>query len=325
MVIFDESHFIKNKQAQRTKFSVKLAKKTGKVLFLTGTPVLNKPIEVYNVLNIVSPTGYWEFCMRYCGAKKTQWGWDLGGASHLDELRRKMYFMIRRTKEQVLSELPDKTVSVLDTSISPEGKKEYRKIQKEFREWLIENGKNINALYAEALTKVGYLKQVVVRHKNIEEIIENFLESGKKIIVFSQYVEIIERLSKQYVQESVALTGATPTKDRQGIIDEFQNNPEKRIFLSTLKAGGVGITLTAADTVLFTDLDWVPANHLQAEDRAHRIGQKNNVNVYYLITPDTIEEEIWKLLRRKEKVVNQILDGKEDVRRVHITSLLKKI
>lgn len=323
LVVFDESHLIKNPKAIRTKLALQIAKKGKDFLFLTGTPVMNKPLEIFTTFNLISPIKYWDFVMRYCNPKKTTWGWDFSGASHLDELKERMYFMIRLTKEQILPELPEKTVSIIDTEMKDWA--EYNQVRKDYRSWLLENEKNLDALYAEALTKVNYLKQVTVKNKNIEEIVDNFLENGAKILVFSQYTEVIDRLYTYYQDKAVRLTGATPAEDRQGLVDEFQNNEKTRLFLSTLKAGGVGLTLTKADTVVFTDLDYVPANHLQAEDRALRIGQKNAVGVYYLITPDTLEEDIWKLLRRKEKVVEKIMSGDDNVRKVHLKSLFKKI
>jgi len=289
---------------------------------------IKKMRGLHTVYTITTTTGnYVAYGMgsKNCNPKKNAWGWDFSGASNLDELRRMMYYMLRRSKEEVLSELPEKTVTILETKLTPEGRKEYEQVLSDYRSWLLSNDKDMKALYAEAITKVNYLKQVIVKHKNIDDILENFLESGKKIIVFSQYREAIKNLHKKYEKTSVYLSGETPTDERQRIVDKFQQTPEVKIFFSTIKAGGVGITLTAADTVIFTDISWTPAEHLQAEDRAHRIGQKSSVNVYYLITPETIEEDIWKLLQRKEKVVNQILEGKEGVRQVHIKNFLKKI
>lgn len=323
LIILDEAHYVKNRQAKRTKAMFKILKTAKDVIFLTGTPILNRPLEVYPVFNFISPMKFWDFAQRYCGAKETNFGWDYNGASHLDELKERMWWMIRREKKEVLTELPDKTINVLTTNMSDWS--EYNKALNDFRSWLLENDLGTQALYAEALTKASYLKQICVKNKNIKDIIDDFLDNGKKIIVFSQYKETINYLYEIYENISVRLTGDTPVEDRQALVDNFQSNENTRIFFSTIKAGGVGITLTAADTVLFTDLSWTPADHHQAEDRAYRIGQKNNVNVYYLLTPKTIEEKIWKMLRRKEKMVNQIMAGEENVRKVHIKSLLKSL
>ena len=324
LIIVDEAHYIKNKKAIRTKKTINLLKKNKDILFLTGTPILNKPHEIYNIFNFMRPMDFWGdngFARRYCGLIQDNFGrWDYTGATNLDELKEKMSFMIRRDKKEVLDELPDKTINVLETKM--ESWKDYREILNDFRGWL--KGKKLNekAVFAEALTKVNYLKQVVVENKNVKKELDNLLESGKKIIVFSQYKTVINKLHEAYSTKSVKLTGDTPTKNRQELIDKFQEDGDCRIFFSTIKAGGVGITLTEADTVVFTDLDWTPATHQQAEDRAYRIGQKNNVNVYYFITPKTIEEKIWKMLKRKETMINKIMAG-EEARKVHIKTLIK--
>jgi len=326
LVIIDEVHYIKNKKAIRTKKTLNILKKAKDVLFLSGTPILNRPAEIYNVFNFIRPMPFWTsngFAVRYCGLKQDPYGnWDYSGATNLDELKEKMSFMIRMKKEEVLDQLPDKTVSVLETSMK--SWKDYNLIIKDYRKWLKSRKLSERAIFAEALTKANYLKQVVVENKNVTGIIDDFLENGKKLIVFSQYRVIVDRLHAIYADKSVKLTGGTSSNVRQDIIDNFQNKKAIRVFFSTIKAGGVGITLTSADTVLFTDLDWTPATHQQAEDRAFRIGQKNNVNVYYLITPKTIEEKIWKMLKRKEVMINKIMEG-EQARKVHIKTLLSNL
>jgi len=327
LIIIDEAHYIKNKKAQRSKKTMCLLKKTKDALFLTGTPILNRPLEIYNIFNFIRPMPFWGeggFALTFCGAKQGSFGWDLNGATNLDVLKKQMTFMIRRTKEEVIEELPDKTITIIETKL--ENRAKYNSIIKDFRGFLKDNNLNENAIFAEALTKVSYLKQEVVKQKmkSVNEQIDNFLESGKKILLFTQYKGVADYFNFKY-KESVELTGDTPEADRQKAVDDFQNKPEVKIFVSTIKAGGVGLTLTEADTVVFTDLSWTPADHHQAEDRAYRIGQKNNVNVYYMITPETVEEEIWKLFRRKEVMVNKIMEGQEKVRKVHIKTLLKNI
>jgi SWI/SNF-related matrix-associated actin-dependent regulator 1 of chromatin subfamily A len=323
LIIFDESHYIKNKSAKRTKAAFKVAVQAKDALFLSGTPIMNRPAEIYTVHNFMKRTSFWDFANKYCGMTKTNFGYDFTGATNLAQLKEEMSYMHRKTKAEVLTELPDKTINLIETKM--DDWKEYHEIQSDYRAWLEANDLNLSATFAEALTKASYLKQCVVRHKNIKEIIDDFLENDKKIIVFSQYKETIHYLQKIYEKISVSLTGETPVDERQSIVDQFQQDEGVRIFFSTMRAGGVGLTLTAADTVIFTDLDWTPATHAQAEDRAYRIGQKNNVNVYYLVTPDTLEEDIWAMLKRKEKMVNKILAGEENVRKVHLKSILKKI
>jgi SWI/SNF-related matrix-associated actin-dependent regulator 1 of chromatin subfamily A len=326
LIIVDEAHYIKNKKAIRSRKTIKLLKKAKDVIFLTGTPVLNRPYEIYNIFNFIRPMDFWGdngFARRYCGLVQDSFGrWDYTGATNLDDLKEKMSFMIRRTKKEVLTELPDKTINVLETKMK--SWKDYKDILSDFKKWLKDKKLNESAVFAEALTKVNYLKQVVVENKNIKSELDNLLESGKKIIVFSQYKTVINKLYDEYRDKSVKLTGDTPTNDRQGLVDKFQEDGDCKLFFSTIKAGGVGITLTEADSVVFCDLDWTPATHSQAEDRAYRIGQRNNVNVYYFITPKTIEEKIWKMLKRKEVMINKIMEG-EKARKVHIKTLIKNL
>ena len=324
LIVLDEAHYIKNGKAKRTKKTLALLKTAKDIVFLTGTPILNKPVEIYNIFNFIRPMNFWGsggFAEKYCGLCQDNFGrWDYTGATNLDELKEKMCFMLRREKKEVLEQLPDKTINIIETKMKSWA--DYKAIVDDFKEWLKANSLSDSALYAEALTKANYLKKIVVENKDLKGQIDEFLENGRKLIVFSQYRTIIDELYEHYERQAVKLTGVTPVKDRQAIVDKFQADDSCRVFFSTIKAGGVGITLTEADCVLFCDLSWTPADHAQAEDRAYRIGQKNNVNVYYLITPKTIEEGIWKMLKRKETMIKKIMEGKK-TNKVHIKTIFK--
>jgi hypothetical protein len=323
-ILVSNCHLIKNRKARRSKNVLHLLKKTKDALFLSGTPILNRPVEIYNVFNYVKPTPFWGrdgFALKYCEAKETRFGWDFNGASNLEELRKELSFMLRWRKEEVLDQLPDKTHNTLYTEMG--NWTNYNQILNNYRAWLKENDLNQAAVYAEALTKVNYLKQEVAFQKlnQVHQILTEFLEADKNVLVFSQYKTLINELALSYQDKAVVLTGDTPDKERPQLVDKFQDDPNCRIFFSTIKAGGVGLTLTKADTVVFTDLDWTPAMHQQAEDRAWRYGQKNNVNVYYLIAPQTIEEEIWDRLNLKQGIVDKLVESKQ----VDIKDLLKNI
>jgi hypothetical protein len=276
------------------------------------------------VISMTTGTGNyvaWGYASKNCEAKETRFGWDFNGASNLEELRRELSFMLRWRKEEVLDQLPDKTHNTLYTEMG--NWTNYNQILNNYRAWLKENDLNQAAVYAEALTKVNYLKQEVAFQKlnQVHQILTEFLEADKNVLVFSQYKTLINELALSYQDKAVVLTGDTPDKERPQLVDKFQDDPNCRIFFSTIKAGGVGLTLTKADTVVFTDLDWTPAMHQQAEDRAWRYGQKNNVNVYYLIAPQTIEEEIWDRLNLKQGIVDKLVESKQ----VDIKDLLKNI
>ena len=142
------------------------------------------------------------------------------------------------------------------------------------------------------------------------KVVENALEQDEKVIVFSAFVNTIERFSKRFGDKAVAVSGEVPAEERQERVDRFQNDPEVRVFLANLHIGGVGLNLTAARQVVFNDLDWVPANHWQAEDRAYRIGQTAPVNVTYMIARGTVDEFVRTVLETKARLMEDLIEGK---------------
>jgi len=136
------------------------------------------------------------------------------------------------------------------------------------------------------------------------------VEQGEKVIVFSCFVEPMQKLAEAFGQSAVVLTGKTPADKRQALVDRFQNDDSIRVFLANIIAGGIGTNLTAATQVVFNDLDWVPANHWQAEDRAYRIGQTRTVNVTYMVAADTIDDFVQSVLEKKGALVSAVVDGK---------------
>lgn len=355
-VIFDESQYLKNYKAKRSKSAQSIADGVGVVLFLTGTPVLNRPSELIHPLCIIKkinefPGGFWGFAKRYCEATKTRWGWDMNGASNLEEMNERMRVIgyVRRKKSEVLKELPDKQRVFIEVDIS--NKPEYRRAEKDLIGWLKENTvkdreflesiKDLDgedrkeavskrascvvkrAERAEQLVRIETLKQVVLKGKKkaIKEWIEDFVDMDQKLVVFGHHVDSIKEIAKDF--NFSIIIGSTPGTLRQQYVDKFQEGEGKGICLG-IKAGGVGTTLTAASNELFTELGWTPAEHDQAEDRCHRIGQKNMVTVYYMIAKNTIEEDILELLEEKRKVVNTATDGEDSGKSVKIMGELIK-
>lgn len=318
IMILDESHYVKNYKAQRTKLIVELSQKIPKKILLTGTPILNRPKELWTQLNVIDPKTYnnfFNFGVRYCAGEKTKYGWDFSGVSHQDELNEKLKtIMVRRTKAQVLSELPDKRRTTIDIPINNQD--EYNEAKNNFYRFILDwKGKDAanKASRAEVLSQIETLKQVAIKGK-MDEIIEwinDFLETGEKLIIFAHHRDIVEQIYKQYYNIAVKLTGETNMEDRQKAVDAFQNNPDIKLFIGNIKAAGVGITLTAASNVAFIELPWTPSELTQAEDRAHRIGQKNAVNIYYLVAEGTIESRMAGLLKKKAEIIGSIIDGKE--------------
>lgn len=318
-IIADEIHYAKNYKAQRTKALYSICKGK-KVVGLTGTPIENRPIEIYTPTNIISPglfTNKMEFALRYCNAKHNGYGWDFSGCSNTEELHKILTetFMLRRKKSDVLKDLPEKIRTVCPIDIS--NKKEYSKASNAFLQWLLEEKgmeKVAKAKRAEALTKLNGLLQLSAKGKIKETVewINNFLETEDKLIVFCRHKKVLSSLMQKLEKYNpVKIEGQDTPIARQKAIDDFQNDKSVRLFIGNTQAAGVGITLTASSAVLFVELGLKPGEHRQAEDRAHRIGQKSTVNIYYLIAQHTIEERIMELLDRKQIVLDQIIDGRE--------------
>lgn len=343
-VILDESQYIMNLQAKRTKLVFKLFKKVEKRMCLSGTPIKNRPIEFYSQLKFLRPDQFsnkMKYALRYCDAKETPFGWDMKGASNLDELNRKIApFYIRRLKQEVLKELPPKTVTVIETDLNVTEKNEYLKIKRDFERFMKDNwsihgvGYQDQRLDGAHLAKLMELKMFCSQTKvaRVIEFVKEFVEASenRKIIVFSQFIHTQKMLRDAFPGISVSLLGEDAAEKRQEAVERFQSDPKIRVFVGSTIAAGVGLTLTAADTVIFADLMWSPADHQQAEDRAHRISQENPVFVYYMIFKETIEEMIWKVIGRKLSVIEQTLDGKNiqgsnpDVAKTVFSQMLKE-
>jgi SWI/SNF-related matrix-associated actin-dependent regulator of chromatin subfamily A-like protein 1 len=341
VLITDECHLYKSNSAQRTKAVKRIAKGINHVIALSGTPIVNRPIEVFNALKIIDPNlfpDYWYFVKHFCNAKHNGFGWDFSGASHTDELHNLLTstVMIRRLKKDVLPELPSKAFSFVPIQLH--NPKEYEAAERDFIGYITETKGKVVAdrmSNAEVLSQIEVLKQLAVKEKLPEAIewIENFLESGEKLVVFANHRFVIDTLMEKFshidktrklIDRVVKIDGSVSLTERQKAVSTFQTNPDCRLFIGNIKAAGVGITLTASSNVAFLELPWTPGDLTQAEDRCHRIGQKDSVNIHYLLAVDTIEEKIAKLLDNKRKVLDAVLDGKETEQESLLSELLKE-
>lgn len=317
IVILDESHYIKDPSAQRTKAIQELCANIPHIICLSGTPITNRPIEFFPTLNLINPYLFpnrFKFALKYCDARKNRFGWDMSGASNLEELNQILVktIMIRRKKEDVLTELPPKTRTSIPLEI--DNKREYQEIESDVIQWIMNNEGSeaaAKATRAEYIVQLEKLKQASAKGKLKSTIawIENFIDSGEKLIIFCTHKAILDTLQEKFPTISVRLDGSTSQKEREIAVNKFQTDKNCKLFIGNIKAAGVGITLTAASNIAFLEFDWTPGNHLQAEDRAHRIGQRENVFVYYLTGKDTIDEKLAQILKRKSEILGQILDG----------------
>jgi SWI/SNF-related matrix-associated actin-dependent regulator 1 of chromatin subfamily A len=328
----DEIHYIKNNGARRTKATKLLAKGIPHVIGLSGTPIVNRPIEAYNAIKMIDPdlfTNGWEYAHRYCGARNNGYGWDFSGATNTEELHQKLVesIMIRRKKVDVLTDLPEKLYSFVPIELDNE--KEYKAAEDDFIEFVHKTKGAVaaeRASNAATLAEIEGLKQLAVKGKMAECIdwIKDFIEVDGKLVVFATHKFVIDSLMEAFPNISVKIDGSVTGEERQQSVDKFQNDSNIRLFVGNIKAAGVGITLTAASNVAFIELPWTPGDLVQAEDRCHRIGQKSSVNIHYLLSSGTIEERIARLLDKKRKVLDAVLDGKETEQESLLSELMKE-
>jgi SWI/SNF-related matrix-associated actin-dependent regulator of chromatin subfamily A-like protein 1 len=323
-LVFDEAHYLKNHTSQRSKHARHLVALAPDAFLhaLTGTPLTNRPRDLFPLLQLVGhPMGrsFLSFAKRYCAAEHNGFGWVTDGASNLEELRVQLHgVMLRRTKDEVL-DLPPKLRTWVPVQV-PEntGKKETRRVLETLIAGALgrardrRGGDGVGQDRTRLLADLTRARVAIARAKvaNTLEFVEGVLAQEEKAIVFSAYDEPVQKIAAHFGAQAVLLTGATPTVQRQALVDRFQTDPEVRVFVANLVAGGVGITLTAARQVVFNDLDWVPANHWQAEDRAYRIGQTGTVNVTYFAAEGTIDEFVAYALRTKSALIEAVVEGR---------------
>ena len=312
LVILDEAHMVSNAQAQRTKIINNFVKDIKRVWLLTGTPMTSRPMNYYNLLSIIeSPVAqnWMAYAIRYCQGFQFRAGnrkiWNVTGASNLEELRdRTSKQILRRLKEQVL-DLPEKIITPVYLRTSS---KEYKDLMGEYYDWL-ENKKEESSSLTIQFSKIMKVRKVIANEKVKEtiEFVQNIIDQGKKVIIFTNFTDTLQLIHSHFGKESVYLDGSCNKVQRQYAVDQFQENEKVKVFVGNLKAAGVGLTLTAAEVVIMNDLSFVPAEHAQAEDRAYRYGQKNNVLVYYPIFENTIEGVIYDILNKKKKIIGTVM------------------
>jgi SWI/SNF-related matrix-associated actin-dependent regulator 1 of chromatin subfamily A len=316
LVILDEAHMISNPQAQRTKIINHFVKDIKRVWLLTGTPMTSRPMNYYNLLNIIeSPVAqnWMAYAIRYCQGYQFMAGkrkvWNVTGASNLEELRdRTSKQILRRLKEDVL-DLPDKIISPVYLRLKS---KEYEELMGEYYDWF-DNKKDESSSLTVQFSKLMKVRKVIANEKTKQtiEFAENIIEQGKKVIIFTNFTDTLQTIYQHFGKQAVYLDGSCSKPHRQNAVDEFQENDKIKVFVGNLKAAGVGLTLTAAEVVIMNDLSFVPAEHAQAEDRAYRYGQKSNVLVYYPLYENTIEGAVYDILNRKKEIIRTVMGDEQ--------------
>lgn len=321
MLVLDECHFVQSRTAKRTKAARRLSRVAKKLIAISGTPLTNRPSELWSVLNMLDREAYPSFrtfAFEYCKPKRTPWGWDYSGAQNLRKLHKdlKDLCMIRRLKEDVLAELPEKRTLVDVLPIC--NKKEYEKASTDFVGWLREQDAQAlkRAQKALAITKINHLKRLSakLKLKALLEYFDNVLkQTDEKIVVSAVHHAMIDELMDHFGSAAVKIDGRCSVSQRDAAVKNFQNNPKVRVFVGQLQAAGVGLTLTASSRVYFAEMGWKPGDHQQMADRVHRIGQKNACSNTYLVAAGTIEENFCKVLQKKSEVLSKVMQGKADI------------
>ncbi len=329
LVIVDEAHYIKNAQAQRTKLINDIVKKVDRIWLLTGTPMTSRPIDYYNLLSLVdSPVAknWMAYVIRYCSGYQFRVGprkvWNVMGASNLEELRdRTSNLTLRRLKEDVL-DLPDKIITPIYLRLKS---KEYEEVMGEYYNWYEKNPEESKSLTVQ-FTKLTKVRQIIADEKITQtiELAENIIEQDKKVIIFCNFTNSLNKILEHFGKTAVKLDGSMSKAERQFSVDQFQENDKIKVFVGNIKAAGVGITLTAAEAVIMNDLSFLPSDHSQAEDRAYRYGQKSNVLVYYPIFENTIEGIIYDILNKKKHVIATVM-GDNNNSADYVEEILQRI
>jgi SWI/SNF-related matrix-associated actin-dependent regulator 1 of chromatin subfamily A len=325
-LVLDESHYCKNPKARRTQeahlLSAALPAQALR-LALTGTPLVNRAKELAPQLRILGRLQ--EF------GTATSFERTFGDSAERERLhwhlRRSCY--LRRRKRDVLSQLPDKQRALVPVSLS--NASDYRQAEASFLLWLRDHYRDSDdlarrldsAMRAQALVKVNALRVLAGTGKVrvAADWIEDFLASGEKLVVFAEHREVQAKLVESF-PKATHILGSDSQRDRDQAVHRFQGDDDMRLCICSLKAAAHGLTLTAAANVAFVELGWTPAEHDQAEDRCHRIGQANAVNVWYLLAAGTIDERVGALIEHKRRVVRAITDGVKGTDRAMVDALL---
>ncbi|KAG7315354.1 hypothetical protein KOW79_021442 [Hemibagrus wyckioides] len=329
VVIVDESHYLKSRNAARTKILVPVIQNAKRAILLTGTPALGRPEELFMQIDALYPRrfGTWsDYAKKYCNAHYRFFGsrrqWDCRGASHLDELHQRLSeIMIRRLKAEVLTQLPAKIRQRIPFDLPKDAAKE---ASSSLEKWeclmrSLDSGQSdTENPFTEVMGLITqmYKQTAVAKAGAVKDYIKMMLETEQlKFLVFAHHLSMLQACTEAAIEAKagyIRIDGSVPSAERIQLVHRFQNDPETRVAILSIQAAGQGLTLTAASHVVFAELYWNPGHVKQAEDRAHRIGQTSSVHVHYLIAKGTFDMVMWAMLNRKETVTGSTLNGRKD-------------
>ena len=322
--VLDEAQYIKSPTSIRSRAVKQLSKNIPHVLLLTGTPILNRPIELFNLLNIIDPNkwnNWFNYAVRYADGKRNRFGFEANGATNQVELKQKIEkYFLRRTKEEVLPQLPPKIRTEVPMELSGEASKQYKTAASSLAQYLKkyknETDANImETVQAEKLVRINYLRQIssLGKVEVAKELIQNIIDGKGKVLVFSCFNAPLLKLQEYFKDKCVMIIGSTDVNERGKIVKKFQEDPNVKIFLGGIKSAGTGITLTAASNIINLDFSWTPADMDQSENRAHRPGAVyESLNIYQITGKGTIDEFMKKLLLDKQEIFDKLFEGKKE-------------
>jgi SWI/SNF-related matrix-associated actin-dependent regulator 1 of chromatin subfamily A len=318
-LVLDEAQNCTNRFTHRTKACKILSRQCRYMLALSGTPMTNRPAELWPVLNMLFPkdfNSFWSFGQRYCSPKLTPWGWQFKGATNIKELNAILRdkYMIRRRKSEVMHEMPQKIRNIVHIKLqSPE---EYAFAERDYIGWLRRNERHKvkKAKKAMKVSRFSFLRRFAARQKlrGVVRWINHWLAQNptKKLVVFGWHTKMITAIARRIDVKSVVIVGNVPQHERKKLLKQFREDDKTRVLIGNMGAVGTGLDgMQIASDAAIVELDLRPGVVLQVEDRLHRIGQESLTNIYYLLGEGTIEIPLCELLQKKQEVISSTLDG----------------
>uniref|UniRef100_A0A8C9K074 DNA annealing helicase and endonuclease ZRANB3 n=1 Tax=Panthera tigris altaica TaxID=74533 RepID=A0A8C9K074_PANTA len=323
VVIVDESHYMKSRNATRSKILLPIVQTAKRAILLTGTPALGRPEELFMQIEALFPQkfGTWtEYAKRYCNAHVRFFGkrpqWDYRGASNLSELHHLLSdIMIRRLKTDVLTQLPPKVRQRIPFDLPSAAAKE---LNTSFEEWeKLMRAPNSGATETVMGLITRMFKQTAIAKAGaVKDYIKMMLQNDSlKFLVFAHHLSMLQACTEAVIENKtryIRIDGSVPSSERIHLVNQFQKDPDTRVAILSIQAAGQGLTFTAATHVVFAELYWDPGHIKQAEDRAHRIGQCSSVNIHYLVANGTLDTLMWGMLNRKTQVTGSTLNGRKE-------------